>query len=248
MAKPVQLRVLCWNVYVGNKPRRVRAALLLLAALFWPHVICLQEARRFTGTIPGYRRLAADTLDRDDATQNIILVRRGLTILEHGPIAVPGNGWTYNGHRKPARTFYSLVLTAPSGLVWRILNVHRCVGGPRGNSPGEWEREDYEIETWADDPFLIDDPTVIVGDHNDDFKLADEDRSGTTADLAQRIGADALTVDDDEIDYALIRDCGGTIRQFPNKLGSDTHAPMLITLTAPRPDVIARRIKKEETL
>jgi hypothetical protein len=246
MPKPATLRAISWNVYVGNKPATIRAGLLLLAALFWPHVICLQEARRFTGTIPGYRRLAADKMDRDDATQNIILVRRGTTILEHGPIAVPGDGWTYDGNPKPARTFYELGIKA-SGIVWNILNVHRCVGGPRGNSPGEWEREDYEIEAWAAE-IPDDQPTCIAGDHNDDFKLADEDRSGTTADLAQRIGADALTVDDDEIDYALIRECGGTIRQFPNKLGSDTHAPMLITLTAPRPDTIARRIAKEETL
>lgn len=224
--RTAKLRLISWNVYVGNKPARIRTSLMLLAALFWPHAICLQEARRFKGTIPGYMRYASTDKNRDDSGQNIILVRRGVNVEGAGPENVPGDGWTYNGNPKPPRTFYGLIVWV-ANTPWHILNVHRCVGGPNGNSPDEWAAEDATIETWAGE-MPNREPTIIVGDHNDRGTTR---RPGTVADLAHRINADILTVGD-TIDYALIRDCDGIIRRLARNLGSD-HAPQLITLTEP---------------
>lgn len=233
----VRLRVLSWNVWVGN--RAIRAALLLLAALFRPHVICLQEARRFTGTIPGYRRLAADTSRRRHATNCVTLVRRGLRLAGHGPEYVAGDGWAYEGNPKPARTFYGAV-ARKGGLDWAILNVHRCVGGPRGNSPAEWREEDRTIAAWA---ARHDGPACIVGDHNDSYDQADHQRDRTTADLADRIDAQVLTPGG--ICYALVRRCGGRIRRLARKFGSDTHAPVVVDLKAHRPAPLQHRLITE---
>lgn len=224
--RDVELRILLWNIYIGNHPTAVRAALILLAGLFRPHLIALQEARRFTGTIPGYRRHAADDSPREDATQNITLVRADRRNVTSWPMYVPGKGWTYDGNPKPPRTFHAV--TVPhAGLLWHVLNVHRCVGGPTGNSPAEWRHEDAVIAGWAE-TIPADDPAAAVGDWNG---APTNRRPLAVGDLADRIDAKALTAGG--IDYALIRGCGGTIRALARSFGSD-HAPRFITLTARR--------------
>lgn len=243
-ARTARLRILSWNIWVGNTPAVVRAALILLAGLFRPHLICLQEARRFTGTIPGYRRLAADEARRKHATNNIVLVRRGVPVPDHGPQHVPGDGWTYDGNPKPPRTFYGVVLPRRR-VTWHVLDVHRCVGGPRGNSPEEWQLEDDTIVEWASQ-VPAGHPLAIVGDHND---RGEYHRPGTTLDLADRLEARVLTPGD-TIDYALIRRCGGVIRELARTFRSN-HAPTLITLTAPRPpreSLITRRTTTEQNI
>lgn len=237
------LRLISWNVYVGNSPRTIRAALIVLATLFRPHVIALQEARRFDGTIPGYKRYAADQTKRPDADQQVILVRgRRRRNLKHRTYNVPGDGWHYEGNPKPPRTFNGVGLTV-GGLWWNVLDVHRCVGGPNGNSPDEWWAEDELIANWF--ATAADGPAVAVGDWNDQFKsLAD----GSVADLARRVDADGL-LPGDGIDYALVKGCGGKVRKLARMFGSD-HAPVLYTLKARRPlDArIVERLEKQPPL
>lgn len=219
-----RLRLISWNVHVGNSPATIRRALIVLAAMFRPHVIVLQEAKRFTGTIPGYRRHAADDSTAKDAANCVTLVRRGARNVRGGPEHVPGKGWSYKGNRKPPRTFYSNRLTR-GGVRWHVLNVHRCVGGPNGNNVAEWMAEDATIVGWAQQrPEGV---LVILGDQqNDHAKPRDP---GSTANLADRLGADILTPGG--IDYALTRGAGGKIRKLARMFGSD-HAPVLVTLTA----------------
>lgn len=244
--REARLRILLWNVWVGNSPRVVRAALIVMAGLFRPHLICLQEAGRFTRSIPGYRRLAADDSKREDATQVIMLVRRRrrVRLVDHWPVYVPGKGWTYNGNRKPPRTFYAAVLWV-SGVVWHVLNVHRCVRIGGGANNREWQAEDRTIDLWAG-AVPKGDPAAIVGDWNDRLE---SHRPGTVHDLADRTDTRPLTAGG--IDYALIRRCAGYIRELLRKFRSD-HAPRFITLTAPRPrleaDLLTRRTTAEQQI
>jgi endonuclease/exonuclease/phosphatase (EEP) superfamily protein YafD len=213
------VRVLSWNVYVGQAPEAVRRWLLVLVALTWPHVIVLQEAKRFTGTLPGYRRYAADDLARPDAANCVVLVRKDRRVTRERPLPVPepAGRWTFR-EPKPARVFYTIVVDG-----WlQVVDLHRCVWGQLRNRTA-WEAEDDTLTGCVHDEV---EALAMVGDWNDrpQHVWALSPRS-----LATRLGGRLEYHHPRAIDYALVRGCRARVRKLPRKYGSD-HAPKLVTL------------------
>lgn len=212
-------RILSWNVYVGQSSAAVRAALMLLAVLHWPHYIVLQEAKRFGGSIPGYRRHAADDLERDDADNCVILARKGLRVTGQ-PLPVDGPGWVHK-KPKPSRVFMATTERRPR---LTVVDVHRCTRGMSGTNAEEWQAEHATLVLHAE---ATAGPLLQVGDWN-----AQADRRHRTSPqaLAERIGGRVVAAEEDDIDYAIVRGCRASIRRLRRKYGSD-HAPALLTVT-----------------
>jgi endonuclease/exonuclease/phosphatase (EEP) superfamily protein YafD len=215
-----KMRVLIWNVYVGQHPAKVRAALMVLALRHWPHVILLQEAKRFGGTIPGYRRHAADKLDVPDADNCIVLVREILTPQRGRPIPVAGPGWTHD-KPKPPRVFSEVDV---EGITF--VSVHRCTSGMDGKNAAEWEAEHDALVTAGSVAY---DAMVMAGDWN---ARPGRRHASSPAALARELDAEIVADDDEAIDYAIVRGVRATIAKLGLRFGSD-HWPRLLTITRP---------------
>ena len=216
---PDTLRVVVWNMKVGRSRAAYVAALLALVARSWPHVIVLQEAKRFRGSIPGYRRHAAPPSLREDADNNIILVRNNLP--QRGwAVPVDGPGWVHE-KPKPPRTFYAVKV----GWV-TLVSVHRCTKGKSVNKAA-WQAEHDTLRTLA---AQVPGAFVPVGDWN---RVAGDTGWLNPGILADQIGAHVVAADEADIDYGLVRGALARIKRFRNKGGSDHH-PHLLTLRRTR--------------
>lgn len=213
---PRRLRCLVWNVYVGQHPAKVRAALLLLVARHWPHAIVLQEAKRFRGTIPGYRRHAAN-IGHPDAGNCIVLVRKGLPQSTARALPVVGGAWVHK-RPKPARVFVAVK------VAWlTVVSVHRCTRGPDNVNAPAWKAEHKTLL----DAARVRDPLAMLGDWN----AHPDARSPSPARLAEQFGGHVVTADESDIDYALVRGAVAVIKRGRATYGSPGHAPFLITFT-----------------
>lgn len=87
---PRSVRILTWNVRVGNPRTRVENALRAMAEKYEPHLIVTQECYHVRPRIPGYTRFqlprkpdaAKDTLVSEDA-DTIVFIRNDVEFRRH---------------------------------------------------------------------------------------------------------------------------------------------------------------------
>lgn len=149
------VRLLWWNVYVGQPPERVAQALTEFLALSSPHVVALAEAYRCRPELAKLARRAGYRLvqsrRRGEPCNLAVLVRDDLRILRRGR-AKMRTAWIgpVHGLRKSPREFPRLVLRTPGGVRFRLLAVHLPTGGTEGRN-AEAVREAVErIARWAE--------------------------------------------------------------------------------------------------
>lgn len=219
------LRIVTHNVSVKQPREKLRRNLeRVVKRTHRPHVIALQEAKRLHRSIPGYQRVAVDDVKSTEAGQNVLLVRNDVKILRKHVVTTPGPRWRgpHLGKMHDPRIFVG-VSVAFDGQAWDILNDHRVPGGAAKNRDA-WKAEGAAIEEWAANraerrPGR---PLVIVGDKNANAK-----HRRLTA-LARDIGGRLLMAG---IDGAVVRGCKGRVKKLFRKFGSDTHRPVVLTLT-----------------
>lgn len=217
-----RLTVVTFNGWVGQTPAQLAGNLARLADdTGRPHVIAVQEATRFDGTIPGYVRHAKDTGPVDDSS-SVLLVRDDVRVVGRVDVDVKGPGWTGpKGRRKTPRHHPGVVLEV-DGHTWTVLDAHRVwTGNLRRNLPA-YAAEDRALVAWFD---AHPDPVVAAGDWN---SRAGDPRRLSVGDLAERVGASLLVRG---VDGALVRGCQGSARRLKDKYGSDAHRPVVIELT-----------------
>lgn len=226
------LTLVTFNGWVGNPDWRANLT-LLANDTDRPHVLALQEAYRFGGTIRGYRRLACSHRDDNDAQSTIVLVRDDVPVTRHRCLHVDGPDWIgpKHGIRHDPRTFRDLTVEV-DGTRFDVLAVHRTPGGPQPGikaNAASWAAEDAEIVSWATrrEARHPDRPQVVIGDHNG---RTGDDRPLGIGDLAARLGAVARLRG---IDGALVAEAGKvTARKLDGRYGSDAHEPVVVTVTA----------------
>lgn len=229
-----RLRVVSFNAYsAGNNTKEIRDNLIDLAeAAERPEVICVQEGWRHDGEIPGYVRVG----DASDATREIgstfALVRADLTV-ERSRVHRVGPGWVWNGNKRRPREFVDFTVSH-DGRRWDFLATHRTPGGPYARIQGNresWAAEDRAVEAWFKHrDRWADRPATCVADHNGrGWDL----RPRGIGDLARRVGARLALVG---IDGGLVKAARAKVRRLARKFGSDAHRPVVIDLTATRPN------------
>jgi hypothetical protein len=223
-----ELRIVTHNIWVGQPPARARENLSRLARnTKMPHVLALQEARRFNGSIKGYDRYAVEESGNPEADNCVLLVREDVEVFRDRSIDVIGPVWIGPKHDipHPPRDFPGRSLRVEGERV-DVLNVHRTPGGPWSRVAASWRAEHAALMKWADqrDEEAPDRPLAMVGDHNG---RAGDPRKFGLPDLAKRIDGKLLMKG---IDGAIIRGCTGKAVELDDKYGSDGHHPVLLTL------------------
>lgn len=225
-----RLRVVTWNVSVTQPPDQLAQNLeFMLADAGQPHVVALQEAKRYKGAPPGYRRWAADQHPRPEADNNVLLVRRrGVELVRRRVLAIHGPHWTgpHQGREHPPRVYPGVDVRAEGSTVWSLLDVHRVTGGPTGKNADAWLAEDQQLEAWSDQRHLRhrDRQLVLLGDWQLNAK---DQRPLAPAGLGRRINGRLLF---SGIDGAIVTHAHGHVHQLPRRYGSDTHQPVVITM------------------
>lgn len=224
------LRVVTFNVWVGQAPSQLRRNLIELANdTGRPHVIALQEAKRFGGTIPGYCRIDSETFRRE-AKSNVLLVRNAdVTVHRYHEVAVQGPMWKgpKHGLEHPPRIFPGTTVEVDDQR-WDVLDVHRTPGGPtssvKSNRRASWAAEDRDLESWLDSRWERhpERPALVVGDHNN--RVFDRNKL-SISDLARRTECNLAVLG---IDGALFRNCTVKARKLDRLYGSDGHRPVVI--------------------
>ena len=115
---------------VGQSPEEMRRNLLCLVDEVEAElnagldVLALQEAKRFDGTLPGFRRIAKDE-GHDEHSNNVLLVRRGLEVTRTFFVEPGGPDWIgpKHGDRHPPRVFPGVRLRKDR-QPWAVLDVH----------------------------------------------------------------------------------------------------------------------------
>lgn len=142
-----QLRVLWWNVWVGQKPETVLRTVATLVDQHQPHIVALCETYRcgkVLGQIPGYRRSRGFFGEGRDIT---VLVRRDLNVLGRSAwrMVVP---WVHHVPKTP-RVYRRVRLELPSGQRLRFAAVHLPTGGPAGPSRLAVSESIARIQRWG---------------------------------------------------------------------------------------------------
>lgn len=223
------LRLVTFNMWVGNRDPRQN----LMALAFdtnRPHVIALQEARRFNGTIPGYERHDVDEPGNPESDNCVLLIRKeGVQVKRERDIDVKGPAWIgpKHGLKHPPRDFPGITVEV-DGQRWDVVNVHRSWTGGLRHNMGSWTAEHRALVSFADRraQFAPNRPLAFVGDWNG---RRSDPRRFAMRDLNKSIGGRLLLKG---IDGALVRGCRGRARRLDEKYGSDAHKPVEITLTA----------------
>lgn len=146
-----RVRVLWWNVYVGQEPAAVLRAVCELADRWQPHVIALGEAyrcRSVLGRVPAYRRHQGR---RGEAVAMAVLVRHDVKILRRGWLDML-RAWIgpKHGHHHGPRSFPRLRLELPAGAVFRLLPVHFPTGGYDGPNAAAVLEAAAAVVDWGD--------------------------------------------------------------------------------------------------
>lgn len=210
------MRAVTFNAFVGQPPAQLEANLRELARdTDHPHVIALQEATRWGGTIPRYRRVAADDLERPEAAACVLLVHDGVTMRRRRPIVVQGPGWIgpHLDLKHPPRVFPSVAVK--DGRWWELADVHRVTGG-KGRNAEAYAAEGRALEVWSDHrrPGRS---QAMLGDWN-----------GIPRGLAKRVGGHLHL---HGIDGAVVVNGDAEVTELRGLYGSDTHHPVMVHLT-----------------
>lgn len=224
-----ELRVATFNVWVGQSPARLEENLTRLAKdTDRPHVIALQEAKRYNGTIRGYVRHAVAEPGNPEADNCVLLIRKDVTIHRDRDIDVDGPVWVGPKHGlvHPSKDFPALTIGV-DGQRWDVVDVHRAWTGGLRRNLGAWRAEHEALIGFADRRHhkTPDRPLVMAGDWNN---RASDPRPLGVAALAEHVGGRLLMRG---IDGALVRGCTGRAKELGDKYGSDGHHPVVITLT-----------------
>lgn len=153
-ARSEQIRVLWWNVWVGQKPADVRAHLEQLLEAHQPDLVGLAEAYRCRDVlrqIEGYRlHHGRNVGERADVA---VLVAHELQVLHHGRLHL-ARTWIgpKHGRRKSPRVSRRVQVRLPGGARIRVLFGHAPTGGYDGRNAAavrEWVRRTVR---WANQP------------------------------------------------------------------------------------------------
>lgn len=225
-----RLRVVTHNVWVGQRADQLRANVNRLIRDTAPHILNLQEAARFGGTVPGYRRHAADDHPRPYAAMCVQLVRRDLTIVRRGVMVINGPWWTGphsdQPRNQPPRVYPWLCVARDDETPWYVLNVHRTWTGHGERNMWSWRSEDAQLDAWASRRNVghPSRPLVIDGDHNGN----DRDKgTWSISSLARRIDAEPHLIG---VDGPLVRGARCRNRRLASGYGSDGHHPVVSDL------------------
>ncbi len=140
------LRVLAWNVYVGNPPDRVRAELGRLLLERKPAVVVLNEAYRLGPlSVAGY-----DTFHRfpGERADTAVLVRDDVEVgrVRWVRMTEPWRGPIHGDLHAPRQ--YVSVRLLWGGHPVRLLGVHLPTGGPDGPNAAAVRESMTEIRGW----------------------------------------------------------------------------------------------------
>lgn len=221
------LRLVTFNVWVGQSPRVLRGNLNRLAMdTNYPHVLALQEAKRYDGSISGYQRVAAKG-DHPDAQSSILLVRDDVEVVTQRHVYVAGPWWKgpKHGELHPPRTFPAASLEWDLRR-WEVMDIHRT---GKSWSKESWLAEDRDIYGWnlLREQRTVCRPRIYLGDWN-----ARATMLGRTSPrgLARRMnGTLALRGIDGAIGVNVKRI---TAKKLSDHYGSDAHRPVLIEVKA----------------
>lgn len=223
-----RLLVVTHNVWSGQSPKSVRdnlSRLVVDVAARWdekPHVLLLQEAKRFDGTLTGYVRVAHDGGHADNSNC-VMLVRADVGIRFPSREVTNSENWVVVSHDKthPPRVWPAPTLIYPPTVEWDVVDVHRVPA--RGANDDAWAAEHQAIVDYADQR-PDGRPLVLGGDWNG---KTDDPRPLSITALAGQIDARVRVKG---IDGFLLRDCAGEAVKLPDKYGSDHHKPVVIKL------------------
>jgi hypothetical protein len=192
----------------------------------------LQEAHRFNGTVPGYRRWAADQHPRPEADMCVILYRRELKVIRRGLMVIDGPDWIgpKHGLKHPPRIFPWLCLQGEEGPGWYMLNLHRTWVGDEWRNLGSWEAEDAALERWADrrDAGHPARPLVMGGDNNGSER---DKHPLSVSSLARRTGTTLYLIG---VDGVMARRAKGHARRLARAYTPErpAHHPIVTDLVA----------------
>jgi hypothetical protein len=224
----MKVRGVSVNIYVGNQNPTANL-LALVTFLGFPRFLVVQEAKRFTGTIPGYKayRAPSHLAESADDRSTMFLVRRGTRVIDEDWTAVPGGRWNYQGNPREPRVFGKLTLALGRKSRQKLLDVygiHRIPGGPKPERPLNregWIAEHELLETWGRDErnaiWCADWNTTEDREADDKFSL-----KSLAADLRAKMHVLG-------IDGFLTRGLKVLkVKKLKNKFGSDAHYPVVI--------------------
>lgn len=151
-----RVRVLWWNVYVGQEPTDVLRQVATMADDHQPHLIALCEAyrcRSVLAQVPAYKRLQGVHLGSTQTENSdvALLVRRDVKIRSEAAtrMHVPWIGPKHNLKRSP-RVYRRGWFEFPDGGELRFLAAHLPTGGPDHDRNGPAVRESVSrIIRWA---------------------------------------------------------------------------------------------------
>lgn len=219
------LRLVTFNEYVGQSARRAARNLAQLARdTDHPHAMALQEARRFTHSIPGYRRVAVDTVLAPDDGDCVLLVRDDVEVVKERQVPVGPPGWIGpHGDSHPPHIFVGATLET-EGRRWDVLDVHRCWGMRHQRNMPTWRAEHAALMRWLRDRASRERgrrPVVALGDWN----AGAEDLSPLAHDVG-RVCQLAMR----GVDGALAINATAAVHELGEKYGSDAHHPVVVTV------------------
>lgn len=223
MANPLET-VASWNCKVGRDPDTVVKKVKALIDDTGAQVVALQEAKQYTEAL--HRRfdehfyVYAKT-GWPESTNCPLLVRRG-----QGNRQGYGQGWgtvryttpwvgPQGGHHDGRTWHWALV----NG--YALMSLHRCTDGDGRNSEA-FQTEHDKLVAWIEAQEL---PVLILGDHNCGPKA---DYYGSSRRVAEHANGKVQAPDGGHVDYAIKRDCPGSIR-LGHAYGSD-HEAVVFTL------------------
>lgn len=223
------LSVLTWNTWVGQAPKKLEANLFdLVGDTQFPHVVSLQEVKRWKGHIPGYFtvRLPEKRVKHPDNLSTVLLVRNRLPIRRTGYLHVRGNGFDVpRGIHHPPRIFPWADFLLDNRYIFFMAD-HRTPARSYKENEHSWEQEHKQQAGWVNrrakkHPHK---PIFISGDKNE----RESDRGPFS--LRQLAGETFSHLAMKGIDGTMFRNATLlTSRELNSKYGSDAHAPVVQT-------------------
>lgn len=218
------MRAVSFNVWVGQEPEKLRRNLVeLVDDLTFertgpPHILSLQEAKRYSGTIPGYERVAVDDGHPDDAGCVLLVRKRGVEITHRHVVRAEGPRWRgpKHGLMHEPKVFPGVTIVH-DGQAWVVLGIHRIPN--RAMNPEASYAETKAVVDWATTrkPGR---PMAMVGDFNG---------SANDADIIRLANATGTNVTLRGIDGALHRNVRvQSAVRISQQYGSDGHRPVVL--------------------
>lgn len=220
------MRVVTFNCWVGQEPDKLRRNLLdLVDDLTFertgkPHILALQEAKHFDGSIRGYERYAVDE-GHNDNSSNVMLVReRGVEITHRHKIEAEGPWWQgpRHGLMHPPKVFPAVTVVV-DGQAWIVADLHRIPN--RAMNPEAAAYETKAIVEWSNSrkPGR---PLAMVGDLNGSSQDPELRRLATATNTTLAVRG---------IDGGLVRNCDvQSAVKLSGLYGSDSHRPVVMNL------------------